>query len=413
MKPSRLILSIFSLELCLAWATTMTGTLLPEIIKDYHLRLGEAGLLGTAQSLIALCAILAAGVVSLKLGSGRLLAWGGLALTIFSVCMALAPSYTLFLAGIGLFGLGIGLVDPMTNAELAEVTGSERGRFLSLLHMSYGIGAALTPLVIAALLGFGFGWRTIVGLGAVFSFLAWQWFARQHSQKIELPSEVYSTHFGNAPFKDPRFYAIAAAMFFYAGAYRCLSMWMVTFLRVGLSASPAAAAGSLSLLFACVTAGRFVTSKTSEFLTRPLLLVLYGIGGAMSLALFYLGGMGGALAGLGLFGLTTAGIYPIVTAYGVELFPGRSGLVTGLIYGTGTGAGIILPQILGMAAESWGLQRAMTLTFWEMSAAGCFFVLLWLLQRGSERVSGVKAGKARVGKWRHRGKEVIRARHGR
>lgn len=377
---------ILALELAMAWGSMLVGTLLPDLIAEFRLSLGQAGLAGTIQNLAALAATLAAGALCRRLGSGRLLLAGAFMLAIVPMAIAAAGTPGILFCGVALLGLGTGAIDPMTNVELSRIAAENRGRYLSLLHFTYSVGAIAIPLVAAGAASLC-GWRGPVYLGMVFSLSAGIWFGLGQDGGPP-PAAREQNRSGRALWRDPLAWIMAPAMFLYAGVYKNLAVWIVTYLEKEFRLSHTAAALGLSLLFASVTLGRLLAVRLERSVSRTGLLLCYALGGAAATILLPAGGPGPVLCGIALFGLATGGIYPIATAFGMERYPDRAGPIAGLIYGAGTCGGIVLPVLTGRIADASGMRTGISVCTLAMAAAALAFIALFWQQRRHTAIKG-------------------------
>jgi MFS transporter, FHS family, glucose/mannose:H+ symporter len=130
--------------------TTMLGPLLPWLSLKWGISDAEAGSLFTAQFAGALVAGASSGLLverfreawTLALGFG-LMAGGVVALGIAGFATAVT--------GAAIAGLGMGCVVPTTNLLAARLEPERAAASLSLVNLSWGLGATTWPLVVGAL----------------------------------------------------------------------------------------------------------------------------------------------------------------------------------------------------------------------------------------------------------------------
>jgi fucose permease len=67
-----------------------------------------------------------------------------------------------------------------------------------------------------------------------------------------------------------------------------------------------------------------------------------------------------AVVALWIIGLGVSGWYPIAASEAYRAFPGRSGIVRAL-YSLTTPFEVLIPLLIGLAAESWGIQAGVAL----------------------------------------------------
>ncbi|HHV62643.1 MAG TPA: MFS transporter [Firmicutes bacterium] len=398
--------SVYLVEMAFAAASTLTGAILPNLISEFNLDFGQAGVVSAIQSLTSLPVMFVTGFLSDRVGAVRVLLIGLILLTACPVLMAIAPSYAFLILGTGALGVALGFIDPMTNAVLVERGGPRKGEILGLLHASYGLGAAIFPMVIAFALARGMSWRLSLAIITLFAASSTVLFhlhrdreANRHRNQVhqepapprgaKVPeaspgSPAVATHHRQKPgalWRSPRIWTIIPAMFFYSGAYRNVVVWTVVYFKEILGTTQVVGSLALFALFMLIVVGRLISAKMSDSIDNLLLLTIYMVGAALGLlpVPWVNSPVSGFLA-IAAFGLASAGIFPVITSYATGLFPGRSGTVTGLIYGSAAGGAIVLPWILGKIADSLGLRSGMLINAITMAMAGLLLLVLFIYQ---------------------------------
>src|SRR5262249_21116932 len=134
----------------------MLGVAWPAMRGTFGQPLAALGLVLLALTCGYLTASAASGFVEARLGTAAVLTAGFGASAAAMLAFATAPSWLLFVLGALILGLGAGSVDAGANAYMALEHGAGP---LNLLHAGYGLGAALGPAVMTALLAAGLVWR--------------------------------------------------------------------------------------------------------------------------------------------------------------------------------------------------------------------------------------------------------------
>ncbi|MEI7744741.1 MAG: MFS transporter, partial [Chloroflexota bacterium] len=113
------------------------------------------------------------GVLIERVGRKRILAGAALANALGLAGLGLAPTWALFLAAVMLSGLGAGALEGGANGVVLDAYRDVRGRAMSLLHVSFGVGAFGAPLMVSLFLGLGVPWQALaIGSGAAITLLA-------------------------------------------------------------------------------------------------------------------------------------------------------------------------------------------------------------------------------------------------
>src|SRR5262245_13708505 len=143
-------------------ATVLVPTLMPSITNEFSaagMTLAAIGLIVPAGAAGGIVGTLLAGVGSDVLGRRRLVWLSALLLAAALALAAGATRWLLFVLGLIVVSVAQGALSTGINAMIADAKRTARGRALNLLHGVYGIGAAVSPLIIGSLVGRGFLWR--------------------------------------------------------------------------------------------------------------------------------------------------------------------------------------------------------------------------------------------------------------
>ncbi len=128
-------------------ATTLLGPMMPLLMTRWSLSDASAGVLFTAQFSGQTLSTIGSTWLTARLGDRPTLALG-MAMTSAGIAvMALVPWPYGAAAAFG-YGLGLGLVLPLTNFIVAALRPARAAASLSLLNVSWGVGAVLWPLVV-------------------------------------------------------------------------------------------------------------------------------------------------------------------------------------------------------------------------------------------------------------------------
>lgn len=311
-----LLVLIYIAFISLGLPDALLGAGWPAMQPDFGVPYGFAGLISmTISGGTILSAVFSSRVLK-KFGTGPVTAVSVAMTAIALFGFALTPSFWwLFLAAIPL-GLGAGAVDTGLNAFVAE---HYESRHMSWLHSFWGVGALSGPLVLSALLAQGTTWRNAYLAIAVFQvvlvvvlFVA-----------IPLWGKVKArTHGENPPEEAPHqplFFPLKlkgvklalAALFTYCAIESSMGLWGGSFLFKTKGLDAASAATWVSLFYAAITLGRFLTGfvtfkvSNNDLIRWGGVIILVGVGLMLApLPLSF------TLAGFLLVGFGCAPIFP-------------------------------------------------------------------------------------------------------
>jgi FSR family fosmidomycin resistance protein-like MFS transporter len=338
----------------------------PLIRNDLGLGYADIGLLLAVPALVGNVVEPAIGLAG---DSGRrraLILGGGVAFTAAVLATALAPGYAVLMAALVVFWPASGAFVSLSQATLMDLDAARRERGMALWTTAGSLGVVGGPLLLAAAVGLGLGWREAMVLVAAGAAIATARLARQ-----PLPEHHDGTSLGDA--------ARAAV---HALRSREVVRWLLLLEAADLMLD--VLHGFLALYFVDV-AGLSATEAglalgvwtgaglVGDVLLLPLLARVRGLAylrasAAAALAVYpcflLVDATEAQLALLAVLGLLNAGWYAIPKAGLYDALPGRSGTV--MAVGSVSGQlGALIPLTLGFVAEALGLAT----TMWLLLAA--------------------------------------------
>ncbi|MDD2533163.1 MAG: MFS transporter [Eubacteriales bacterium] len=382
--PTLLLIIIFVSFISLGLPDATLGAAWPAMYSSLHVSIAAAGVISFAVTIGTIVSSLASGVVLRRFGTGRVNQFSTLMTGISLVGFALSPSLVWMLVFSIPLGLGAGSVDAGMNSYVAL---HYKAHHMNWLHSFWGLGATLGPIIMAQILLISGDWRvgywTIGGvqlsLAAILfiSLPLWAKVDRLRTQKdpemtVEVaiqdaPEAAAATeayHHANPnksalKLRQTPGLLLALAMFLvYCGAEISMGLWGSSFLVQSLGLSVTAAGLWVSLYFAGITVGRFLSGFLAlKWQTRTLMRagILISLGGAI---LLLLSGLLNVLA-LPAFVLIGLGFAPIFPGM-IHETPRHFGTVhSQQIIGYQMAAayvGItIFPPLIGPIAAQWSL----------------------------------------------------------
>ena len=163
-KNERLLITLFLL-LCMVFLSSVfavQGTLLSTMIDHFHLDAAQQGTANTMAFAGGIVALVSAFALQGRwkkrtlLKAAVLVCAGGLAL------MWLAPNYMLYVTAWFITGYGLGLMDTLLSACMADLySGKQAVLMMCILHTAYGLSSVFSPMAYAGLLSAGVPWQRI------------------------------------------------------------------------------------------------------------------------------------------------------------------------------------------------------------------------------------------------------------
>ena len=150
------------------------GAALPLIRHDLGLSYGQVGLLASVPLLVGGALELPLGILAGEAGRRRRFILGGGIVFVLSVlAVAGAYSYAVLLAAFTVFYPASGAFVSLTQAELIEASPDRQAQVMARWDLAGSAGAVAGPLLLAAVLAAGGGWRAAYLALAALAALAW------------------------------------------------------------------------------------------------------------------------------------------------------------------------------------------------------------------------------------------------
>jgi len=287
----------------------------------------------------------------------------GVMLLLIALSMALIPLIRVLWLLIGLLlllGMFEGALDVGGNTLLVWLHGEKVGPYMNALHFFFGVGAFLSPVVVA---------RTLAASGGI----TWAYWtlallivpvavAMLRLSSPSSPADALATP-GGSPAVAPRRTSallvtlIAVFFFLYVGSETSFGGWIATYARASGLGDATTAAYLTSVFWGALTLGRLLSIPLAARL-RPRTLLLGDLLGCLLSVLVVIAWPGAPAAlWIGTFGagFSMASIFPTMIS-----FAGRhmktTGKTTAWFFVGGSSGGMLIPWLIGQWFESTGPQ---------------------------------------------------------
>ena len=356
----------FAAFIALGMASASLGPTLPALAEQTRSSLSQISALFVARSLGYLAGSLLGGRLYDRI-PGHPVMGGGLLLMAGMMGLApVVPHLWTLAAAILMLGLAEGALDVGGNTLVVWVHGDRVGPFMNALHFFFGLGALLSPLIIAQVMLQGGGLVHAYWTVAALLLPGALWL-----KCLPSPSGASATAKPSGPENPRRLVAVIVLFFFlYTGAEIAFGGWIYSYaVALGL-ASDTVAAYLTSAFWGALTVGRLLAVPLAiRFPPRTVLLAdclgcLASLGvvllGSRSLVATFVGTCG--------VGLSMASIFPAA----LSLAQGRmriTGAVTGWFFVGASAGGMVLPWLIGQFFETVGPRATMVILFIDMTAA--------------------------------------------
>ncbi|MFN8496209.1 MAG: MFS transporter [Caldilineaceae bacterium] len=327
------------------------GPTLPGLAEHTHSKIAAISFLFTTRAVGYLCGSLLSGRLFDRMAAHPVMVG---ALVVMAATVTIVPILSfLWLLALVLFILGMAeaTVDVGGNAMLVWIHRDGVGPFMNALHFFFGLGAFISPLIIAQVIAAtgDITWAYwIMGL-LVLPALLWL---------VRLPSPAPIIDAETKAVEKPNYLLMILVVLFLfvnVGIEVCFGGWIYTYARAMHLANETTAAYLTALYWGAFTFGRLIGIPLSARF-RPRTLLLADLIGSLISVLIILLWPTSALAlwiGIGLGGLSVASAFAVTVTWA-----GRRIILTGaatswFLVGTSL-SGMSLPLLIGQLFESAG-----------------------------------------------------------
>jgi fucose permease len=334
----------FAAFVALGMFSAVLGPTLPGLAANTRTDLSRISILFAARSAGYMMGSFLGGRLYDRLPGHRVIAIG---LGLMALVLFAAPTVPLLavLAIVLLLGgFAQGTVDVGGNTLLVWVQRENIGPFMNALHLFWGIGAFLSPIIIAQamLMSGDITWAYWALALLMLPPMIWIW-------SLPSPAPLVSTNAGKQTVARPLLVAAIAGFFVvYVGAEVSFAGWIYTYAAASGLATAATAAYLTSVFWGALTLGRLLAIgiamrvSARAILFTDLIGCLIGIG-AM---LLWPDSQTVLWGGTFLVGLGMASVFPMMLSFAARRMP-VTGVVTGwFLVGSSTGA-MLMPWIIG------------------------------------------------------------------
>ncbi|UCC62827.1 MAG: MFS transporter [Anaerolineae bacterium] len=372
------------------------GPSLPTLADQMGVSLDVAGGLISGLSVGYMLGGLTAGLIIDTLGR-RLVYLAALGIQALSLLGIVAvPNLAVGLAVAFLLGLGQGSTDLAGHVVTGDVVGQERGAALNRLHLFFGAGALIGPVLI------GYGLEALDSLWPAFGVFAALTLLTAFgvaSARLPTQSAAHESIAANARavVGSRTFWGLAAFFYLYVGLEVGLATWTFTFLSEALGTEVTLASWATSGFFLALTAGRLVGSRLAGRQVGDERLVLLGIGGGIGGAVLLWAA--GALAAVPAFvaavllvGFCFGPVYPTTMGVAQRRYAATIGTAVGLLTVGGSLGATSFPWLQGRLLVRGGL-------LWSVAATGAGTAALLAVaaaaipRQGEERLASLRRAR--------------------
>jgi MFS family permease len=309
----------------------------------------------------------------------RIVFWGGGAgLAVGAILLGLGQNVFVTIASSFIMGFIGSLLLVMIQATLSEHYGNQRAIALTEANIAAAVAATLSPILVGVGVSIGIGWQSSLYV----CLLAWGILALLF-WRVPLPgshSTAAVSTVSESPSREslPRvFWAYWIVVFLSVAIEWCMIFWAADFMEKVGGLSKEASASALSIFFLAVVIGRAAGSGLARKVDSGTLLLIATVIVLIGFPVFWLSRTPlFIIVGLFICGLGTANLFPLTLSTAAGIAPSNLANTASARISLGSGTAIlIVPQVLGSAADQIGIQNAygIILVFAGLAAAMTYY----------------------------------------
>lgn len=365
--------------------TLFFGSSMTNIIAFYNFTYEQGGLILSVFAAGSLVFGFLSGVVGDLIGMKRMLVLAHILFILGLGLVSFSQSAIILYLGVFFIGSGAGACSTSINIIVNDYTHGD-GKIMSLLHMCFGVGAFIIPILSTEMIKLGFHWKRVLIFLAILELISIAITIKMtvHSHKSHPSGHRAST---KKALVNWRLYIFMAILFFYVGAENALNGWLVIYLTKGLQFSEHFSKQMLTAFWIFMLIGRYLNSIISQKVFKETILLVSSVGAVITMFLFIKASSPISILIITvLMALMFAGVFPITVANANPVIKG-SGAAGALLTSGGAMGSILVPYISGRAAEHSGVMGILYTVLITLVAMCIFTVINKKMQTDHELIN--------------------------
>jgi fucose permease len=378
--------------LMFAMTSDAVGSVIPEIIAEFHLTLTAASAFHYVPMAAIAAGALLLGFLADRLGRKPTIILG---LALYGVACGLFASghrFGFFVVLLGFSGVGVSVFKIGALALVGDISrsGAEHTATMNLLEGFFGVGSIVGPAVVAGLLSVGLSWKWLyllaAGICAVLVLVATLVRYPQPRRDMGRAHDLGTTL---QMLGDPFALGFSALIGLYVAVEVAIYVWMPTLLLAYRGSYAWLATYALTIFFVLRASGRFLGAWVLGRCSWTGVLAAFGLAILACFAGTFWGGVDAAVFLLPLSGLFMATLYPTLNSKGISCFPkSQHGAIAGVILFFTAAAAALGPLAMAAVSDAFGGARygfVLATAFALFLAVG--LVINWLANPTAARLS--------------------------
>lgn len=349
-----------------AMSSTIVSPLLTEFGAEFSIEKAQLGILFTVNNIGYILMLLTAGVISDMFGRkpvALLCCIGFSASLLFFAQSRSIYSALLFMLLIGGFG---GALSGMMASLVSELNKAKSSLYLGIFYGSYGLGAAIGPLIALLAFSTNLSWRFCYYIIMALSVISTVLFT---FVKLPLYPSVGRINIFDLVtlLRDKKLLLICICLIFCTGSEVASWGWLSTFLKQDFNFSIKLASIAVSVFWIFMTIGRLLFGFLSLRFSDRSLIIFLTASTSLATIIFSMILKGQVLWVLiALLGFFYSAQFSLILSYGSKENNGANNRLSAttfaLMVSSGAAGNILLPYMMGLAGQWFGTRIAIIST---------------------------------------------------
>ena len=351
--------AIFLFTIGDALALQVRGAIIPSLSEEFQVSEALLGLVAPAGTAGFIVAVVLVGTAAGRLNVRRTVLGALAVAAVAFLVMGAAPIYPLFLGFLLVQGSADGVVRGLDRPILSHLYPSQRGRIFNVYALVWAIGAAAAPIFVNAVLAVG-EWRWVFYLLALVFVPAAVLVTRAEKPSIEGNERTVSKERFLELLRDPPVTGMTLALVLSGSIEGSFFTWLPYYAGQFLTDSQANLL--LSGFLATYIPGRAFYSVVVERVDSLWLVAGLSLLTAPALYVAFTTTSTTVMVAAVLFsGATVSGLFPTISAFGVDTHPEYSGPVNAIATGASYLGLSATPALVGVLASRYDIGTALSL----------------------------------------------------
>lgn len=386
-----IVVLIFFIFFVISFLTNIIGPLVPEVIKGFSVSKGMAGLLNFSFFIAYGVMSIPAGILTERYKEKKVITAAFLLATSGALLFSVFPSFGVYLPSLFLIGMGMAILQVAINPLLRVSGGEENFAFTSVLgQLFFGGASFLSPLLYSYLVtnlsagntsGFllstlnelvpgDLKWVSIYWIFALIAATMVIVVLVSKFPKVELNEEEKVGSFSTIKelLKNRTVILFFLGIMAYVGTEQGVASWISKFLEDYHGMSPEVeGAKAISWFWGLLTVGCILGLGLLKLMDSKLVLRIFVLAAMISLATALFTGNGKvAYYGFIMVGFFASVMWSVVFSLALNSLPNNHGAFSGILC-SGIIGGAIVPLIVGVIGDAFGLRIGMLFVFFTLS----------------------------------------------